>query len=197
LLDGLSLARAHLVGMSMGGGIAQEVALDHPDRVASLTLIATSPVASGPDDPELPSMTAETSARFAEIEAPDWSDRAAVIDYIVALERACAGSRPFDEAGWRELAGRVVDRSTDIASIANHDLIHEGEPRKRRLSELDTPTLVIHGTEDPLFPYEHGLALAERISGARMLTVEGMGHEVVRIDWDVLVPAILEHTSGD
>ena len=92
LLDALDLESAHLVGMSVGGWIGQLVALDHPDRVASLTLISTSPTA-GPSDPDLPEMSQELQAVFVqEASEPDWSDRAAVIDYIVEGERQFAGS---------------------------------------------------------------------------------------------------------
>ena len=92
VLDALGVDRAHLVGMSMGGGIAQVAALDHPDRVATLTLVATAPAAPGGDDPDLPPMADEARARFAALAEPEWSDRAAVIDYLVGLERACARS---------------------------------------------------------------------------------------------------------
>jgi hypothetical protein len=110
LLDALGLENAHLVGVSMGGAIAQLVGLDHPDRVASLTLIATSP---GPGRPDLPAMSDEVKSRFdAPSPEPKWSDRAAVIDYIIESERSgAARSRRFDEAGKRELAGRVFDRA--------------------------------------------------------------------------------------
>jgi pimeloyl-ACP methyl ester carboxylesterase len=198
LIESLGLSRAHLVGMSMGGGIAQCVALDRPDLVASLTLIATSPAVPHPTgDRDLPSMTQEAHERFAAIAEPDWADRDAVIGYIVDLERACAGSRPFDEAEWRGLAGRVVDRTVNIRSaLTNHDALSDDDRPRPPLATVTAPTLVIHGTDDPLLPYPHGLALAAEIPGGRLLTVEGMGHEVARVDWDVIVPAILEHTAG-
>jgi pimeloyl-ACP methyl ester carboxylesterase len=194
ILDALGVDRAHVVGISMGGGVAQFLALDHPDRVASLTLISTSP---GGDD--LPGMSEELRAHFAGPTAePDWSDRAAVINYLVEDARPYAGkSRPFDEAAWRELAGRDFDRSVNIASsMKNHFLIEGSGTWRERLPEIRVPTLVLHGTEDPLFPYEHGVALADEIPGARLLPLEQTGHELPRAVWDVVVPALLRQSDS-
>ena len=197
LLDALGVARAHLVGMSMGGAIAQLVALDHPGRVASLTLIATSP--AGPGDPGLPATPQETRARFAAIAEPAWSDRAAVTGYLVHLARVSASkSRPFDETAVRELARRVFDRTASIASsMTNHDLMDADDRWRERLGELRAPALVVHGTDDPVLPYGHGLALAKEIPGAHLLPLEQTGHELPRTVWDVVVPVILCHTSPD
>jgi pimeloyl-ACP methyl ester carboxylesterase len=194
LLDALGVSRAHVVGMSMGGGLAQELALDHPDRVASLTLISTSPVSGG----DLPGSSDELRAYFADpLPSPDWSDRQAVIDYLVEDERHYAArSRPFDEQARRELAGRVFDRSIDLeASMTNHFLLGGGEGA-RALGQVRLPTLVLHGTEDPLFPVAHAEALAREIPGAQLVLVERMGHELPRRAWDELVAAILQHTTS-
>jgi pimeloyl-ACP methyl ester carboxylesterase len=199
VLDALGIARAHLIGISMGGAMAQHLALEHPDRVATLTLISTSPIgARGPDKPDLPPMSARLASHFAApAPEPDWSDREAVIDYIVDGLRPYAGSLPFDEAGQRALVERVVDRTINIASsMKNHWIIAPGEPVRGRLDELNVQTLVIHGTEDPLFPYGHAEALADEIPGARLLPLEGGGHELpARPFWHRVVAAILDHTA--
>jgi pimeloyl-ACP methyl ester carboxylesterase len=195
ILDALGVDRAHIVGLSMGGGVAQFLALDHADRVASLTLISTSPSGS---DADLPGMSDRLRAHFAEPPAePDWSDRDAVIEYLVEDARPYASaSAPFDEATWRELAGRDFDRSINIASSANHFLAEGGGRWRERLGEIRAPTLVLHGAEDPFFPIEHGVTLAREIPGADFLALEQTGHELPRRVWNIVVPAILAHTSG-
>lgn len=192
VLDAFGLGSAHIVGISMGGGIAHQLALGHPDRVESLTLISTSP--GGPD---LPPMSEEFLAHVREAVVPDWSDRTAVIDYIVDLMRASSGgSRPFDEVGARDLVSRDVDRAVNIeSSMTNHSVFDAGDPLPEPPGEVCAPTLVIHGAEDPVFPLGHALALAKDIPGAQLLTLEQMGHELPRTVWDIVVPAILRHTS--
>lgn len=200
LLDALGVDRAHVVGMSMGGGIAQHLALDHAARVASLTLISTSPAGpGGSDDTELPAMSAELQRVFSEPATdPDWSDREAVIGYMVVGIRPFQGSVRVDEAAMRALAGRVVDRTTNMASSnTNHWILEGGNVGEPSLDRIGVPTLVMHGTEDPLFPYEHGEALARAISDARLVPLEGVGHgELPPSTWDVAVAAIVDITSS-
>ena len=144
-------------------------------------------------------MSEELQAFFAEeASEPDWSDRDAVIDYIVEGERPFAGSRPFNEAAIREIAARAFDHTTNVASsITNHAGIDSGERWRERLGEVSAPTLVIHGTEGPMYPYANAVALAKEIPGARLLALEQVGHEVPPRDhWDVVVPAILRHTAS-
>jgi pimeloyl-ACP methyl ester carboxylesterase len=194
LLDALRIARAHVVAISMGGGIAQHLGIEHADRVATLTLISTSPIGKS----DLPPMSRELSSHFAEpAPEPDWSDREAVIDYIVEGLRPFSGSLSFDEARQRALVERVVDRTVNIASsMKNHSVIAGGEPVRGSLSDVTAPTLVLHGTEDPLFPFAHAEALAAEIPGARLVPLEGGGHEMPpRPLWDQVAGAILAHTS--
>lgn len=196
ILDALDVVRAHVVGISMGGGIAQQIAVRHPERVASLTLESTSPGASTPDEPDLPPMSKELAA-FEPPSEPDWADDEAVVDYIVAGLFPYAGSVHFDEDHMRTLVAHAVDRSRDIrSSQTNHWTIESAEPIRTRLGEIEAPTLVLHGTEDPLFPIAHGEALARKIPGARLVELEGVGHEYPPPQvWDVVVEAILDHTG--
>jgi len=197
LLDAFGLSRAHFVGFSVGGWICQLAALDYPERVASLALISTRPTAPGPNDPDLPEHSEEIMAYIMQAGEPDWSDREAVIEHLVEYDRHFAGSLPFDEATQREISGRVFDRTADVAwSRITFSKIDCGERWRERLAEISAPTLVFHGSEDPFFPYGNGVALSEEIPGAKLLALDHMGHELPSAVWDVVVPAILEHTSN-
>ena len=195
VLDAVAVARANVVGISMGGGIAQLLALDHADRVASLTLIATSP--AGPNAPGLPPMSPELLAHFAAgaPPAPDWTDRDAVVEHLARQGRPYAGPRPVDLEAARVPAGRVFDRARDIASSANHFQAGGGEPWRDRLGTIAVPTLVLHGDADPLTPLGHGEAMAREVPGARLLVLEDTGHELPPGVWDVAVSAIVAHTD--
>ena len=200
VLDALGRRSAHLAGISMGGALAQQVALAHPERVDSLVLISTSPaVPGGPGRANLPPMAEELRAYFAaEVPPPDWTERTAVIDYIVDYERRLEAAEYFDEAHVRALVERIVDRTNDMAASAvNHARAEEGELVRGRLAEIAAPALVIHGTADPMFPYGHGEALARGIPHAELLPLEGVGHQVPpRAWWTSVIAAMLRHTSG-
>jgi pimeloyl-ACP methyl ester carboxylesterase len=193
VLDAYGLPAAHLVGVSAGGAFAQLLALGQPDRVRSLVLISSSPALPG--DRELPPPTAEFG-RFVSTAAVDWSDADSVVDYLAGYSRVLAGGqRPFDEAAARSLVRRDVERARDFAALQNHDVLPQGATPSGSLSSIAAPTLVIHGTADPMFPIEHGEALAREIPGARLLRLDGAGHGVDRADWETIASAVLAHVS--
>ncbi len=193
VLAAYELPAANIVGVSAGAAIAQLLALDVPEHVLSLVLISTSPAV--PVGRELPAPTEELG-RFVSTAQVDWSDADSVIEYLVDYSRVLAGrERTFDEAAARDLIRRDVARARDFAALQNHDRIPDDGLRSGPLSSIAAPTLVIHGTADPMFPIGHGEALAEKIPGARLLPLEGAGHGVERADWETDVGAILEHTA--
>jgi pimeloyl-ACP methyl ester carboxylesterase len=179
VLDALGIDQAHGVGFSMGGFIAQRLALEHCHRLATLTLMSTSPIDPGIQD--LPGMAPEIQAAFAdEVPEPDWHDREAVVDHIVEAERPYAGPGNFDEPRLRAIARRVFDRTNDIAaSMTNHFILDDPGPADAQLSRLrGLPTFVLHGSADPLFPPAHGRALAEAIPGAGLIELDDVGHQL-------------------
>jgi pimeloyl-ACP methyl ester carboxylesterase len=191
VLDAYEIAAAHIVGVSAGGGMTQLLALDHPDRVRSLVLISTSRALPG--GRPLPPPTAEFGRWMSTVQV-DWSDADSVVEYLVGYARVVAG-HPLDEAAMGDLVRRDVARARDFAAMQNHDLLSDDDRRREPLSSIRAPTLVIHGTADPMFPVEHGAALADEIPGAALVTLPGAGHGVERADWDRIVRAILEHTA--
>jgi pimeloyl-ACP methyl ester carboxylesterase len=195
VLDAYHISAAHVVGVSMGGALAQLLALDFTDRVLSLVLISTSRALAGGRG--LPPPTVEV-ARFTATAKVDWSDAESVIEYLVEYSRVLSGGRrPFSDAAVRELARRDVERARNFAAAQNHGVLPDDERSREPLSSIAAPTLVIHGTADPMFPLQHGEALAEEIPGARLLPLEGAGHGLDRADWEALAEAIIEHTGFD
>jgi pimeloyl-ACP methyl ester carboxylesterase len=182
LAGGLDHRPAHLAGIGVSGMVAQVAALDHPDAFSALTLAGTRPVAPGRLDNDLPDHDAATMKRLFSRAMPDWSDRAAVAEY------ASGGAEILgdDPAAARATAERIWDRTPGTESavqMANQmGMVFAKlncKPRwRKRLPELSTPTLVVHGRHDPFFPVGNGEALAEEIPGARLLVLERAATEI-------------------
>jgi pimeloyl-ACP methyl ester carboxylesterase len=193
VLDAYGLPDAHVVGVSAGGALAQVLALAFAGRVRSLVLISTSPATPG--DRGLPPPTGALG-RFVASAQVEWTSSDSVIEYLVDYSRVLTGDqRPFDETASRALVRRDVERARCIASLQNHDIVPDDERTYEALSTIVAPTLVIHGTADPMFPLRHGEALAEEIPGATLLRLEGAGHGIDRRDWDTIVTAIVGQTA--
>ncbi|HEY4276615.1 MAG TPA: alpha/beta fold hydrolase [Conexibacter sp.] len=194
VLDAYGISSAHVVGVSAGGAFAQLLALNFADRVRSLVLISTS--AATPGDRALPAPT-DQLGQFLSTATVDWSDRDSVADYTVAYSRVLAGDqRPFDEVGMRKLVKHDIERARDFTASRNHDLLTDDESPSAPLSSITVPTLVIHGTADPVFPIEHGEALADEIPAARLLRLDGAGHGIDPADRQKTAAAIIDHTAA-
>jgi len=186
LLDALSIRAAHIVGASMGGFIAQLVALNHPDRVLTLTSIM-----SGPNGEDHIQPTEEgRSVLFAP--APD--NREGRIELGVWAKRKLVGpADPFDDDYERARIVRAVDRGSNPPGfIRQLQAIGAAEGRLERLATLRVPTLVIHGDADILVPVENGRLVAAAVPGARLLEIDGMGHDLPRRIWSQVADAIAE-----
>jgi pimeloyl-ACP methyl ester carboxylesterase len=184
VLDALSVHRAHLVGLSMGGCLAQRIAIERPHRVLTLTLMATScgPWSAGVADDD---------------DFGDWSQRRAAVDRIVIDVRELGGPFTADDAHLRRLAERVYDRTLDMAaSRTNHRRAATGSPVRDRLCRITAPTLILHGTQDRLFPPDHAEDLAAAIKGARLVWLDGVGHEFPpSAVWAQVITEILEQAG--
>lgn len=189
LLDNLSIERAHIVGRSMGGVIAQIIAAEHPQRVLSLTSIMSS---SG--NSELPQASSEVMAKMSS-PAPDPAvDLEGFLAHSVAFARCIAGTGYlFDEAAYRALIQEELRRSYDPDGTRRHiAAVGTAGDRRLRLTTVKAPTLVIHGADDPLVPPACGQDTASSIPGARFLLIEGMGHEIPPTFYNVLIEAIVQ-----
>jgi pimeloyl-ACP methyl ester carboxylesterase len=184
VMDHLGLPSAHVVGASMGGMIAQELALRHPKRVKSLGLIMTTPGGRWLGRP-----TALTA-----LLRPRGSSREQVIQATVKLMNTIGGTLPIDQQRLQDLCTQAYDRSYHPIGFQRQLVAVLSAPdRTERLATLRLPTVVIHGSADPLVPPAAGRALARAIPDARWVEVDGMGHSLPPAAWPTLLTALLEN----
>ncbi|MFX0135677.1 MAG: alpha/beta fold hydrolase [Candidatus Hodarchaeota archaeon] len=189
LLDAINIDKAHICGMSMGGMIAQVIAYRHPSRVLSLISISSST-----GDPDLPRPKPEAMQVLIK---PVSKEREAIIEDGVNRMRIIHGNGlPFDEERARKFVAASYDRSAYRQGFGRQiaAVIAAGN-RKPALASITAPTLVIHGTEDPLMPPDGGKDTAEAIPGAELLIIEGMGHSIPVEVWPRVLDAITENAS--
>jgi pimeloyl-ACP methyl ester carboxylesterase len=188
VLDALGVERAHVVGASLGGMIAQTVAIEHPGRVATLTSIM-----STTGEPAFYESVPEVRAALL---APRPPDRAGAIAAAVEVSRAVSSPRYFDVVEARAAATAAYDRAYVPDGIARQTAaIRASGSRDEALRRLDVATLVIHGRADPLILPSGGRHTAEVIPGANLLLLGDMGHDLPRPLWPLLIDAIVSHTS--
>jgi pimeloyl-ACP methyl ester carboxylesterase len=190
LMDVLGITSAHLVGASMGGMIAQEVAISFPQRVRSLTSIM-----STTGNPKIPAPSREATAVLM---APPPNSKEEYFERFAKTWKVLrVGSFPEDEALDPSRAARTFERGLNPAGVGRQlRAILASGSRKERLHAVTAPTLVIHGTVDPLVRPEGGQDTAASISGAKLLMIEGMGHALPIPMWPQIIGAIAEHAHG-
>lgn len=189
VLDGYKVDKAHIVGMSMGGIITQIVALKHPSRVLTISLIMTSNF-----DSSLPRKDSKVTEALGELKITNWQNRDEVIESFMKKSKVLTSSkRVFAEEKIRRLNEEEFDRASNLQSRENHGFIRGWGLYLSRTCEINVPTLVIHGTDDPIIPYEHGVHLTKIISNAVLVTLDGAGHELHHNDWDNIIYALSKH----
>jgi pimeloyl-ACP methyl ester carboxylesterase len=194
ILDDLGAAQAHLVGFSLGAMVSQVLALDHPTRVASLVLVGGTPGA-GDDRLSDPDEAFVERIVTRHLDGPP-TDEAGAVRWQVELAELLAGrAYAFDRQAAHRNAERIVAGGWTAAS-GHGAAIHESPSRVDRLGEIHHPTLIVHGTEDPVYPVDHARALAAGIEGSILLEFDGLGHELPEPLLAVLRPAFSEHLSA-
>lgn len=188
VLDHLGVERAHVFGVSMGGMIAQTIALEHPTRVLTLTSVM-----STTGDPDVGTPTGEAMTALL---APPPQDRDQYMDRAVHHAGVWGSPGLFDPVRLRRTAGQAWDRGYDPAGTARQlAAILASGSRSAELAALAVPTLVIHGTADTLVQPSGGERTAEVIPDAKLLMIEGMGHDLAPPVWPRLVDALAAHAA--
>jgi pimeloyl-ACP methyl ester carboxylesterase len=190
LLDALGIKKAHICGMSMGGEIAQTIAINHPERILSLISIY-----SRTGDPEEPQAKPEIREIML---TPPPDEREGYIEHMLKLWRMIAGPGfPFDEKWHRELATKTYDRAYYLQGAAyQFAATLARKNRKPKLGSVSVPTLVMHGADDPVVLVECGKNTAEAIPGAELMIIDGMGHDIPHDGaWPQIIDAIVDHTQ--
>ncbi|MFT4008683.1 MAG: alpha/beta hydrolase [Nocardioidaceae bacterium] len=190
LIEALGVDRAHVVGVSMGGMIAQEVAARHPDRVRTLTSIMSTPA---------PQIGAPTEEAAAALLSPPAANEEQAGKRAVAVYRVIGSpGYPLDEAALDERGRESFRRAKDAAGVTRQlAAIHVSGDRREGLRGITAPTLVVHGEDDPLVQPDGGVATADTIPGARLVTYPGMGHNLPEELWPSIVAEILGHVAGN
>lgn len=195
ILNEYQIKKAHFVGMSLGGLIAQIAVLKHPDRVQSLTLFSSGPW--GDSDPAIPEMDKRILDFQSKAETVNWRDENAVVEYMLEGASLISGKKSFDKNRSEKLIREEFRRTNSYISMFNHAGLQGGEDYYNRLNEINHPTLIIHGTEDQIWHFGHTKVMLEKIKDSKLIELEGTGHELHFEDWDTIIDSISEYIKGN
>ncbi len=187
VLDALKIRSAHIVGASMGGFIGQLVAINHPERTLSLTSIM-----SGPGGTDAVPPTPEAAEVLLRVPPQTREGR---VEHTIWIRQVLTGQgNPFDADTERKRAERAYDRSSYVEGTGRQLVASLAAlSRLYRLTQVKVPVLVVHGVDDPLIPPANGRKVAAAVPGARLLEIEGMGHNLPVRDWPQVIDAIVEN----
>lgn len=194
VLDAYGVSQAHFVGMSLGGYLSQINALRHPDRVLSLTLIASEPFGISY---EAEGIGEDFMAHFSTMASLDWANRQAVTAFLLRIAELSAGTRgPFERSAARDRIEGELSRTSSMRSAFNHSMIAGSIDLQETAADLHCPVLLIHGSEDPIISVNAAHKSAQVIPRAELMILEGVGHELMLRDTPAIAGRILKLCSS-
>jgi len=194
VLDGWGVGTADVIGMSLGGYIAQVVALSNPNRLRSLTLFASEPL--GWDGEPLPSIDPIFLDHFGQLAALDWQDRNAVTASMLETSRLChVNMEKADESAVARTIERDLSRSGSIQSAFNHGMVALADDWQGKFRDIACRTLVLHGALDPILPPDNGRALAAGIPQAQYVEISGLGHAIPLSRLGEILAPVIAHLN--
>jgi pimeloyl-ACP methyl ester carboxylesterase len=207
ILDAYGIERAHAWGISLGGMITQQLAINHADRILKAIIMSSTPdpkaigaaaTGGGPTHSPLPQPMPVVIKLIELLANVNWQDPDAAVEAWVIEDRMLYGTYPFDEAASREIAVQQVRRASNILSHRfNHPIaVHRTPSWRDRRPDVGVPALIIHGTEDAAFPPAHAVTLADEIPGAKLLMIDQLGHVTAPASFPTILPAVLSHIRG-
>lgn len=189
ILDAYEVETANLVGMSLGGYVSQIAAIVHPNRVRSLTLIASEPLGIAYEGEGIDPKVLQHFAGMADL---NWTDRQAVVQFMLKIAELSAGSAaPFDTDLILRRIEKELQRTGSMQSAFNHSMMSGELAPNLNAGRLDLPVLIVHGSEDPIISVSAAHASSVNIDGSQLLLLEGRGHEILDADVPRIAEAIL------
>jgi len=191
ILDAYSIKSAHLFGISLGGLIAQIASLKYPERVSSLILLSTGPW--GDSDITIPEMDYRILEFHGKASNINWNDEESVVLYMCEGFALMSGNKLFNQKKIEEYIRSEYKRANNYLSMFNHAALGGGEEYYNRLNEINKQTLIIHGTEDKIWHFNHTNVLKVQIEYSELLVLDGTGHELHTDDWTIIINSVVKH----